>query len=314
MPLFKQRRKAAPSGRFSDCAVAVALPMTHGEFEQDIDGSAADHDFVREFLKGFLQDYPGQSSHFAWHTGYSRHVQALSNALAFAKGLGVGIVVGATVADFRRLLATHQTITLFGHFCGWDVRPEELADTSVLVDALQTAPDAAWRRLRAAMEKFTPAVAASLRAGDPSLVAAALSEVMKSQPLFDDAPACTERVRYPAAYWPWKNRQALAAVLPSLANPRVYEFRDGLMRIDEIIDAIPEKFAGTIDFVVCNSIFLAEAAQQRPRCRIIASYEVQNLGRRALIYEAILKTMQQQDLNYLDAVEQLHAAWIEHER
>jgi hypothetical protein len=161
VPLFKSRGKAAPSGSFSDCAVAVALPMTYAEFEQDIDGVADDHDFVREFLKGFLQDYPGQSSQFAWHAGYSQHVQALSHALAFAKGLGVGVVVGATIADFRRLLTTHQTITLFGHFRGWNVRPEELADTSAFVDAFRTAPDSAWRRLRAAMEKFMPAAAAS---------------------------------------------------------------------------------------------------------------------------------------------------------
>jgi hypothetical protein len=312
--LFKSRGKVAPSDRFSDCAVAVALPMAHAEFEQDVDGSAVDYDFVREFLRGFSQDYPGQSTQFAWNAGYSQHVQALSHALAFAKGLGVGVVVGATLADFRRLLTTHQTITLFGHFRGWDVRPEEITDTSALVDAFRTAPDSAWRRLRAEMEKLTPSAMGGLGAGDPSLMAATLSEVMESQPLFDEAPACAERMRYPTAYWPWKNRQALAAVLPSLAKPRVYEFRNGLVRLDEIIDAIPDSFAGTIDFIVCNSIFIAEAAQQRPRCRIIASYGVQNLGRRALIYEAILKTMQQQDLKYLDAAEQLHAAWIEHER
>ena len=264
---------------------------------------------------GFLQDYPGRSSYSAWSLGYAHHVGSLLKVLDYAKGLGVKVVLGATLADFRYLLEAHHTVTLFGHFRGWEIRPDELTDGLALVDAFRSTPDAAWRRLRAAMERFQPAAAGRLVAGEPgSTAAGALSEVMKSQPLFDDAPARPHQAPCPTSYWPWKNRQALSAVLPCLANPKVYEFRDGMKRLDEVVVTIPEAFSGTVDFIICNSIFLAEAAQQRPHCRIIASCESQNLGRRALIYEAILRTMQKRGLNYLDAVTQLHAAWIEHER
>jgi hypothetical protein len=314
MHFWKLRRKVASPARFSGCAVAVALPMTQKEFEQDIAETNAEHDFAREFLQGFLQDYSGRSSHSAWSLGYAHHVQALSKVLDFAKELGVEVVLGATLADFRHLLAAHHTVTLFGHFRGWEVRPDELADESALANALRSTSDPAWRHLRAAMESLEPA--ARFTAGAPGSTASALSTVMNAQLLFDDVPARqgAQRAPYPARYWPWKNRQALSVALPCLANPRVYEFRDGLKRLDEVAAGIPEAFAGTIDFIVCNSIFLAEVAQQRPDCRIIASYETQNLGRRALVYEAILKIMQKGNLSYLDAVTQLHAAWIERER
>jgi hypothetical protein len=301
-------------GSFSGCAVAIALPMTQEEFEQDIVETSDEHDFTREFLQGFLKEHPGRSSYSAWNLGYAHHVKALLKVLDFAREVGVEVVLGATLADFRHSLVTHHTVTLFGHFRGWEIRSNELAGGSALVDAFRSTPDPAWRRLRAAMERFEPAAAARLAAGEADSTASALSEVIRSQPLFDDVRASVQRAPYPAPYWPWKNRQALSAAFPGLANPRVYEFRDGLKRLDEVVDAIPDSFAGTIDFIVCNSIFLAEAAQQRPNCRIIASYESQNLGRRALVYEAILKTMQTRNLNYLDAVTQLHAAWIEHQR
>jgi hypothetical protein len=292
----------------------VALPMTYEEFQNDIDAAAASHDFARVFLEGFLKRYPDKSIQFAWHAGYKPSVLALSDALASATRLGIGVVAGATLTDFRRLLASYRTVTLFGHFCGWDIRPEELHDTSAFVEALRTAPDPAWCRLRSAVENSMPPLASDLSAGDPILAAAALTDLLRAQPLLNDATACGKQPDTPDAYWPWKNRQALATRLPWLADPRVYEFRDGLSRLSEVIDAIPKDFAGTIDFVVCNAIFLAEAAQRRPRCRIIASNNARHLGRQALIYDAILKTMQQHDLSYLDAVEQLHAAWIEHER
>lgn len=314
MHVFKSRGKAASSGRLSDCAVAVALPMKQEEFEQDITETSGKHDFAREFLDGFQRDYPGRSSYSAWSLGYVHHVQVLSRVLDYAKELGVEVVLGAALGDFRRLLSAHRTVTLFGHFRGWEVRSDELVDEPALVDAFRSAPDPAWRRLRAAMERLDPTAAARLAAGEPSSAAGALSEVLKSQRLFDEVPASVERAPYPARYWPWRNRQALSVSLPCFANPRVYEFRDGLKRLNEVVAAIPETFAGTIDFIVCNSIFLAEAAQQRPSCRIIASHDSQNLGRRALVYEAVLKTMQVRKLDYLDAVTELHAAWIEHER
>jgi hypothetical protein len=311
--LWKSRRRAVSPGRLSGCTVAIALPVTQEEFERDTAGTSDEHDFAREFLQGFLQDYPGCSSYSAWSVGYSHHVKALLKVLDFAREIGVKVVLGATLADFRHLLLAHHTVTLFGHFRGWEIRSDE-ADGATIVEAFRSTPDPAWRRLRAAMERLDPTAAARLAAGQPGLTASGLLEVMKSQQLFDDIPASAQRAPHPAPYWPWKNRQALSAALPCLANPRVYEFRDGLKRLDEVVAAIPEAFTGTIDFIVCNSIFLAEAAQQRPNCRIIASYEAQNLGRRALIYEAILKTMQMRNLKYLDAVTQLHAAWIEHER
>jgi hypothetical protein len=289
------------------------LPVTQEEFEQDTAGTSDAHNFAREFFRSFLQDYPGRSSYSTWGLGYAHHVKVLLKVLDFAKEIGVAVVFGATLADFRHLLMAHHTVTLFGHFCGWEITSDE-AHGRAFVDAFRSTPDPAWRRLRAAMERIKPAAAASLTAGEPGSTVSALAEVMKSQQLFEDVPASAQRAPYPAPYWPWKNRQALSATLPCLANPRVYEFRDGLKRRDEVIAAIPKAFTGTIDFIVCNSVFLAEAAQQRPNCRIIASFEAQTLGRRALIYEAILKTMHTRNLTYLDAVTQLHAAWIEYER
>ena len=86
MYLWKSRRRAVSPGRLSGCTVAIALPVTQEEFERDTAGTSDEHNFAREFLQGFLQDYPGCSSYSAWSVGYSHHVKVSVESARFRQG------------------------------------------------------------------------------------------------------------------------------------------------------------------------------------------------------------------------------------
>jgi hypothetical protein len=306
-------RGADRPDHFAACAVAVALPLDEAEFAEDV----ADAGRRRDFVHCLLQQHAALEPHAVW-LAYEHHVRALRQVLDFAASLGVTVVRAATLASLGRLLAGHRTITMFGHFRGWDLQAVEMMGEPSFAALFRKPPDDAWARLRVAVRGRDPTLVDRLDADLPLSPAdlRSLCETLADTQLFE---ICTplpgvQVAPYPKPYWPWRNRLALGRGLPRLASPAVFEFRDRMEPLESVVDAIPRAFRGAIDFIVCNSVFIAEAARRRPECRVIANHETQMLGRRAHIYMAVLIAMRDLGCDYLDAATLVHAHWIQREQ
>jgi hypothetical protein len=91
-----------------------------------------------------------------------------------------------------------------------------------------------------------------------------------------------------------------------------FEFRDGLARLERLIDRLPLDYAGVLDLTVCYSAeAIAPFKRARPGCTVLANKKPANLAVRLAMYRQIVKILSVERTTYVEAAMRVHLAALE---
>jgi hypothetical protein len=132
-----------------------------------------------------------------------------------------------------------------------------------------------------------------------------------------EAEAAGVRVMTDAALSAWRTLAQTCHVLTLFAHwasgdtPSI-EYADGIVPLQEAVDALPRRFDGVVDLTVCHSTqALAMLKRARPRCTVLANRDPAWLDVRLAIYRQIIRLLQRERLSYVDAAQRVHLAALE---
>jgi hypothetical protein len=271
--------------RPSDCALVVTVPLERAEFMADIHSGT-------DFLDQFRARQRTRLLEVLW-TIYEASVVTTATIIARAKRRGVTVCRRSGLVDFTRCLEQHAVVTLVAHWRSARFRANEIED-----------PDAVRRLL-------FPEQAAGGSRHPPTAdgIAEALNRRLEcdfqrpADGRVDDSGQAAAETR--RQYALWKARQDAQDRLGAAVRrggPGV-EFVEGVVDVDKIVAAIPASFSGVLDLTVCNSTLLAEEIRRRRRFGLfIGNAFPATLDTRMDLYDAAMRLVQHQGVNYQDAV------------
>ena len=263
-----------------DCVLAIGLSRTAAGLEADIADPRKEY---ARLAGGIPRGNPPTAAQLAEARTRFAKIEALfdeviaSVTAAEPDGTsGVTVVDGVTLHELGRLLAASpsgRVIALVAHWDEPEITESEVLDVSAVLAAVRERQSARFDLLRAdlcdlggAASWFEPAAAD--RDPDPAAVARALNAVLLPARLFQrdarEAPRCltADGIAPPR---PKFTRVMLERMLgpDAIAPCAPMELADGLHRVDDFLEALPEEFAGTLHLLACSSEYLGELARDR---------------------------------------------------
>jgi hypothetical protein len=90
------------------------------------------------------------------------------------------------------------------------------------------------------------------------------------------------------------------------------EFSSGIVQLDEVCAALPGEYRGVLDLTICHSSqAIAPLKRARPQCTVLANREAARLDIRLAMYRQIVRILNHERINYVDAAARVHMAGLE---
>jgi hypothetical protein len=295
----------------SQCALAVAVPLTMGDLLADLD-PAAGKDFARSLSPG-----TGPTSPLACWRAFAPAADFVRERMEAAAALGAKVVPRARLADLASLLQTHRVVTLLTH---------TRLFSPVGEDAIRDA-GALWRRLRlpstmilenlrdrllgpapAGADPQLWAQAAPLLEGAPAdgetalrtLVAALNALLRETEATFAHTQLRLSRGIDPIHLHPWTRPLLEAELSGDLVPSGSVELADGMKSVAELAATVSPGYDGVIDLSACNSLFLVgDLKRAAPGCTVIWNRMLARLAPCAARYVFILGELARERAPYV---------------
>lgn len=290
--------------RPTDCAMAIALPLSRRAFMRDLNSTNG-----RDLPRRQLGKVPGSTKREGWHR-YRPVVKTARDVIRCVRRLGVEVVLDATVDNFADLLRRRRAVTFFSHHPFLFIKSEDILDASVLArhlsDDLTLSPRDGAEHLRQYVARVWHRQGSGQSARADTL-AAALNGLIardadfwgvqaRGSPADDDEREPLVRV----------TRLDLELAYGGLiAEKSMVDFGDGVQPIRRLIGAVPSGFDGTLDLITCHSINAGEIIRRQRACgpnAKIATAKAPVVIRYALeFYRMIINELSCTETCYLEA-------------
>ena len=282
------------------CALAVALPVSVAELEQDL--AAGDREFARDIV---LPEGPDATARGAWDHGYGAFVAGLAGHLQDIARLGVTVVEHARLEHVKPLFTRFRLVSLLAHGPFPLLSRGDVLEPAALLAALQGPPPGP--RGNAVLERLLE---------DPDVRAARSvnQSVRELNRLLQRSKQHFHEEGFgeinPGA---WLTRMLLFEAFPGVFRPpTVIELRDGCHDYCAFCSIVPEEFSGNIEFLVCSALWFSEALRRRrrrcgdifsPKRRVWASERIE-------LYKVGIGLLKQMPMCYINAYDLVHeASW-----
>ncbi len=284
----------------SDCALAIALPLTQERFLSD--ATAPDKDFARSVIAA-----SGRSPAAAWTELYVPKVVVPCDRIAVsARSLGATVATGVTAPMLWRLLEQFPLVSLFAHSKASPVQPADILEPYAILDIIRDGRSIVARHLRATLaHRSWSRDEVALR----GQIAAALDEALAPTRAWTETTVRADRAGRPDRLL---SRVMLEGCLgAAMRGAPMLELYDGLNTADELLAAIPSEFAGVLDLSVCNSFALGESIKRkRQRCLVIENVFLARIDLRLIRYMLVLDRLARGRMRYSDALAEVSGALI----
>jgi hypothetical protein len=296
-------KKVSPS----NCALAIALPLTKEEFLADLRPEAS-----KDYASYYCSLMGVKRGHEALWTVYRDNISTLIEGVAAeVESLGVKVVRQVKLADMPSLLSDRDVVSLVSHWRGADVEAQDFVDFPCFVNKLSTSCDDVIVYVRQKLSSSVMARARQFKATSGNDFLAFRNELIDElngllesenlgrRPGFDISE--TEQ-RLHVEQRKYLNRMTLdAAFAGDLNKGNRMEFFDGLQPAEAIRERIPDSFAGLLDLIVCNSVLPAEVIKLMKRNGlIIANQFPAKPSFRLLLYKTIIRSLHYQPDTFVD--------------
>jgi hypothetical protein len=253
----------------SDCAIAVALPLSADELRAQLVAENPS-DFVRG-VQGRLRGTPVD----AVCAAYAAEVADAGRVLAGARALGVTVVPGARLADLTRLTERFRVVSILAHTPSAEITGEDIQDVAALATLARVGRTPDQRRVR----RFLRCSGIDLGAGAPLPEVSAVASTLQAL------------VWTPARSAPRRrgmlDRTQLEDAFPgAVRRSPVLELRDGLHTLAAVRRAVAPSFDGVLDLSTCTSAILGEALKRtRDDFIVVATLRATHPKLRLTLYE-----------------------------
>jgi hypothetical protein len=296
------------------CALALALPLTREQFLADL--SRPDQkDFVHHFRaeKGLQKADP----EFCWEV-YQAEEASFAEAVCYqAERLGVTVRYEARLSDLTDLLGRFSVVSLVSHWRFVPVEPEDILEAPKMLELLKRPENQPQESIKQACETLDAALFQSETnarwsreelqrrlAGVISTIANEAerlywddraSRSFKPELTLDGLGSRLTRLEFERAF-------------PGIIAPaRMIEFHDGMHTVAELVESVPNDFAGLLDLTVCNSVIPAAwIRHSRPSCLVAANRRPAELRSRMYLYGLQISLLAKRPMPFVDVIKQVH--------
>lgn len=294
----------------SDCALALAIPMSRAEFVAD-SGEAAPKDLAKSLGKGLQPEW-------AFANRYEPLLGLVLDLVAEMQQRGVSVYHRTTLQDIPAILKAHRVVTLVAHWrftklaagdiLDWPGFRSELARSRASMDADESSldEDPIARQLL-----YVPTVT---EANGPADLADALNSLLEPALAHYHWLSSRERSADPAAMpVAGLTRVHLEERFPRCIAPgKCLELADRLCTVWEFIEQIPCDFDGILDLTVCHSLIHAEAIRRaRSPCNALCNRGRAKAHVRLLIYRRAILSLSDRAEPYEDVMSRIHISLLE---
>jgi len=278
----------------SECALAVALPLTFEAFCADVDAGA-----TMDYSHGMLL---GRSHERAWSESAAPVAAACAALVEFARQVGIEVVPEARLPDIASLFTRFPVVTVVAHWRGAFLQGSDvLVEASALLDRFRVGTDELSRNLAARLGERVSAKA------DAALERSALAEwlnrsvISSPEPLPGCVPIDATVTFLADDLWlESEHRRRIDEAFPDgIRRGNRLELRDGLHSAEAIAKCVPARWSGIIDLVNCHSAYLAETVKdRRPQRRVIRASRPIDPRVRLRIQKYLYRSISRGDGNY----------------
>ena len=282
----------------SECALAIAIPLTRESFLSDLT------DDRKDFVKAFASKRKSLSHEGLW-TAYAPYAEFASRIVKELADLGVDVSLDVTLDEFCEHLRKREVTTLVAHWSSAFFKQTDIVDAPELVGRIRSSQPAIESEFGATGAESLLAMT-KLSGPDEKLLAEVLAShlnaflltVPSSLDVADDG--CIGRLTR-RAYLLTKRREALEKLFPMMfVGGNSVEFSDGLCRPDVLTDKIGADYGGVLDLTVCNSIPLGEAIRNKcERCAVLMNEQSASFEFRFALYRQIIRSLARKKNSYI---------------
>ena len=297
------------ANRPSDCALALAIPLTRERFLASL-ARPDEKDFIFHFIKG--RGLQRADPEFCWQVYEAEEAAFVSAVCDEVAHCGVKVAYDVDLNQLAVLLARYSVVTLVAHF-----RFVEFSITDI------DKPLAILASLRDPVSKLLEEIRGKVIELDSDLLAndndrvdslrTRLCDVFRTianeaeQPYWDkDVQTSSDqeshfRIRL--------TRSEFERAFPDAIKPaRVIEFSDGLHTIPELVQSIPVEFSGLLDLTVCNSVITAAAIRsERQGCLVAGNRKAAELRSRMYLYGLEIDLLKKKPRPFIDVIKEVHS-------
>jgi hypothetical protein len=293
----------------SECALAIAIPLTREGFLADL-AQPQEKDFVHHFRKG--RGLGRADPEFCWQAYEAYEVALVKAVCSEVTRFGVTVAYEVRLNDFTRLLARFPVVTLVAHSRFVPVEPADVKDAFGLLKLLQKPGSHVHETIRAVFKLL-----------DPQLLEDEVSARLDNVELQSRVARVIRTTAEEAEkrYWdndPWQEQNSdvvrarltrleFEQAFPTCLVPaRVVEFRDAIHTAPELIAAIPNAFTGLVDLTVCNSVIPAAFIRSKRNCIVAANRGRAELKTRIYLYGLQIRLLTQEAKPFIEAIKEVH--------
>lgn len=277
----------------SDCALAVALPLSREELRAQLQ---LDH--PSDFVQGIRERFAGTALDRVCDA-YAVEVAAADRVLAAARSLGVTVVQRAGLGDVARLTARFQVVSVLAHTPDGAVTADDIVDPRAFaaMAAAAATPDGALVGLHLRSRGIGTGGGEVVNV---AAVVATLNELLRTkEPDGRRRLGALDRARIEDAF-PGALRAAA-----------MIELADGTHSLAAVRRAIAPSFGGVLDLSTCTSIVLGEALKRsRDDFLVLVKEHATRPGLRLLVYELRMQELARagRPVRFTDVVRVIAAA------
>jgi len=289
----------------SDCAVAIAIPLTFEDLLHDI--TASNKDFARLLCRN-------ASPEIVWNELYRpRLVEVVEGVSAKLSKWGSLVLRRATLADLSDLAQRYSVVAVCAHFKMTDVRAADLVDPARCLEIVRERASAVAEKLYHQAQQMVPDL---MR--EPPLqrwelagrLAPFLQTCVERTHAYVAAPPSVVRVSPPADLGAGLHRVHLEQCFGSaMRAASCVEMFDRLHTFPAFQSAIPADFSGVLDLSMCNSFMVAEDLKRsRPSSLVVENRFLAAPDVRLARYALVMRELARSRSRYTDALLRVHRA------
>jgi hypothetical protein len=231
--------------------------------------------------------------------------------------MGVTVKRAAQPHELTAILRKFKAVTLVTHWRFTRLLPEDIVDDSVLLRALISPKG-----------RVQQAISRTVSECDPGLLEDEAASNVHDHPLRERlatvlnsiAAASHALYKEPSDTLPSDGNGASARLIERLTRTeleqafpgliafgRSVEFSDGMRSVQEVVNAIPEDFNGTLDLTTCNSVILGKAIKaSHPNCLVAMNRYPTALHVRLPLYKLVIEDLARHPVSFADALMRFH--------
>lgn len=293
----------------SDCAIALAIPLTRERFLASL-AQPEEKDFVFHFLDG--RGLRRADPEFCWQVYEAEEAAFVSAVCDEVAHCGVKVANDVDLNQLTALLARYSVVTLVAHFRFVEFSIEDIEKPLAILVSLRNPVSELLQEIRERVIELDPDLLANADDRVDSL-RTRLCDVFRTIANEAERRYWDKNVQ---TNWDQENplrlrltRSEFERAFPDAIKPaRVIELSDGLHTIPELVQSIPVEFSGLLDLTVCNSVITAAAIRgERQRCLVAGNRKPAELRSRMYLYGLEIDLLKKKPRPFIDVIKEVHS-------